>query len=255
MTRSAARGTSCARVKGTNPENADKVPFPSAGFFVARMGERAVRRAKPKRSSMLKRLLVVVPALLALSIPFATSSADAGERPVRVAQNKKKKPAKPAPPAAAEETPAPTGGDSPWGQTAQEKKAVKESIAKADAELAKARTACGNPNLAYKIDWSQYGKFEEAMSKENDRTKPNIYGLAGDLVGEVLDDLARVCADADYKKAAATLKVVSFTPTYTKGISSSKCQTFKRAGAALNVSYDAQVSSGGGAAENIRTVL
>lgn len=204
---------------------------------------------------MLKRLLVVVPALLALSIPFATSSADAGERPVRVAQAKKKKPAKPAPaePKPAEEAPA--SGEAPWGQTAQEKKAVKESIAKADAELAKARTACGNAGLAYKIDWSQYGKFEEQLSKENDRTKPNIYGLVGDLVGEVLDDLARVCSDAEYKKAAGTLKVVSFTPTYTKGISSSKCQTFKRAGAALNVSYDAQVSSGGGSAEGIRAVL
>ena len=145
--------------------------------------------------------------------------------------------------------------EAPHGDSAQEKKAVKESMATIAKALASAKSACGNKKLTVEVDWKAYDKFVEKFAKDSDRTKPNIYGLTGDLVSEGLDSLKESCSDADYKKAAATLTTWKATPKYVKDTSSSKAQTFKRTGSTMTVTFHPGTSTGGGSLDLVRAAL
>lgn len=151
--------------------------------------------------------------------------------------------------------PAHADDEAPWGDSAQEKKAVKESVAEINKALSEAKKACGNTQLTVNVDWKSYGKFVEKFAKEADRTKPNIYGLTGSLVSEGLGSLKEACADPEYKKAAAKLKTWNATPKYNKEASSSNAQSYKRKGDVMNVVFNPGVSTGGGSLDLVRAAL
>lgn len=144
----------------------------------------------------------------------------------------------------------------PWGKTVEETKAVNESMATIQKALSAAKKACGNSSMTVSVDWKAYGSFEDKLASETDRTKKNIYSLAGDLVSEGLEGLRDACGkDVEYKKAAAKLTSWSAKPKYAKGATSSNAQSYKKSGTTMNATFHPAMSTGGGAGELVRNAL
>ena len=144
--------------------------------------------------------------------------------------------------------------DPGYGDSAVEKKAVRASVQAIETALEAARAATDNPALEVELEWEGYAAFIDTLTKEQERSKANAYGLAGDLVSEGLYSLAALMDDPDFKNAAKTLRVWSAKPVYDSR-SSSDAQTYERNGTTMHVTFHPCVSSGGASKDGVMNAL
>ncbi|MDH5649836.1 MAG: hypothetical protein OEY67_09285 [Gammaproteobacteria bacterium] len=90
----------------------------------------------------------------------------------------------------------------------KDKKSMGESEKTIATATADAKKACGNPTLESKIDWSSWDKYDY---KKLGKNKADILRFTGGLAKSVLESLADLCKDADYKAEVAKITKLSFS--------------------------------------------
>jgi ribosomal protein L32 len=84
----------------------------------------------------------------------------------------------------------------------KDKKAMKTSEATLTTATADVKKACGNAKLDAKVDWASWGKYDY---KKMGKKKDVVVGYAGSLIKSVLEEMNKLCKDADYKAELAKI--------------------------------------------------
>jgi hypothetical protein len=89
----------------------------------------------------------------------------------------------------------------------KDKKAIKGSEKTIATATANVKAACGNAKLDAKIDWNNWEKYDY---KKMNTTKQDVLRFTGGLAESVLNSMAKLCKDPDYKAELAKITLLNF---------------------------------------------
>lgn len=115
----------------------------------------------------------------------------------------------------------------------KDKKSMKESEMAISTSATGVKAACGNANLESKVDWSNWDKYDY---KKMGSKKSDVLGYTGGLAKSILESMADLCKDADYKGEISKITALNFSG---KNDQSEMYAAFKLDGNTLNIMLNA----------------